>query len=267
MLFFQGCNFTAIFIIYFDQQPTAHGTRMFFSKLKISAALSVGFLGSAMIWWYSCFSQQSYSHYIALTIIVMVMFIVTAAFAVLVFAANAWNSNQNKLENTIAEASMNTFSFCSKLKISAALSLGFTGSLIWWYNCFAQVFLFQIVLRVVFVVNLAFVFLLFACDARNIIHGQVEDDTRQASMRTCSLLWKVLNEHLRPVFFMFLLLVCLIVIVSWSPLSAEVEVSKGILYSVTTTFVVGIVLPVTFTDLIELSKEEENRLKTVIMII
>ena len=268
MLFFQGCNFTAIFIIYFDQ-PTAHGTRKIFSKLKISATLCVGFLGFAMIWWYSCFSQQLYSHYIALTIILMVMVIVTAAFAVLVFAANAsGNSNQDTLENTIAEASMNTFSLCSKLKISSALSLGFTGSLIWWYNCFAQEFLFQMVLRVVFAVSLAFaafVFLLFACDARNIIHDQVEDDTQLASMRTYSLLWKGLNEHRRPVFFMFLLLVFLIVIVSWSPLSAEVEVSKGVLYLVITTFVVGIVLPVTFTDLIELSKEEENRLKTVII--
>jgi len=116
MLFFQGCNLMAIFIIYFDQ-PTAHGTREFFFKLKISAALCLGFLGSAMIWWYSCFPQQLNSHYIALTIILMVMAIVSAAFVVLLFAANAWNSNQDKLENTIAEASMNTFSSLGKVFI------------------------------------------------------------------------------------------------------------------------------------------------------
>jgi len=152
---------------------------------------------------------------------------------------------------------------CSKLKISTALSLGFTGSaMIWWYTCSSQEFLFQMALRVIFVVSVAFVVLLFAWDARNTIQDQLEDDTQQASMNTCSLLWKVLKEHRRSVLFITLLLVCLLIILSGSPRSAENEALKDALYSVITRFVVGIVLPVTFTDLIESSKHDENGLKT-----
>ena len=81
-------------------------------------------------------------------------------------------------------------------------------------------------------------------------------------MKTCSLLWKVYIENRRPVLFITLLLVCLLVILSWSPRSAGNEARKDVLYSVITRFVVGIVLPVMFTDLIELSKQEENGLKS-----
>ena len=184
MLFFQGCNFTAIFIIYFDQ-PTAHGTRKIFSKLKISATLCVGFLGFAMIWWYSCFSQQLYSHYIAFTIILMVMVIVTAAFAVLVFAANAWNSNQEKLENTVAEASMNTFS-----------SLG-----------------------------------------------------------------KVFLDNKKLTFFITLLLMFLVI------LSCSLtEVFNEVIYSFISMFVLGIVLPVTLSDLIDSSYENGKETQKIIVI-
>ena len=77
----------------------------------------------------------------------------------------------------------------SKLKISAALSLGFTGcAMVWWYTCSSRGFLFQMMLRVIFVTSVAFVILLFALDARNNIHVQLEVDTQQASMKTCSLL-------------------------------------------------------------------------------
>lgn len=181
MLFFQGCNLMAISIVYFDQ-PTALGTSELCSKLKILAALSLGFTGVAMIWCSSCFSQE---------------------------------------------------------------------------------FLFQMALRVIFVVSVAFVVLLFVWDARNNIQDQLEADPEQVSMKTClALLWKVLKENRRPVLFITLLFVCLIVLLSWSPRSAESGARKDVLYSVITKFVVGIVLPVTFTDLIELSKQEENGLKT-----
>ena len=156
---------------------------------------------------------------------------------------------------------------CSKLKMSAALSLGFTGSaMIWWYSCFAQEFFFQMAIRVILAVSVTFVVLLFAWDARNNIHDQLEDATQEASaMKTCSLLWQVFKEDRRPLLFITLLLVFLVVILSWSPRSAENEARKDILYSVITRFVVGIVLPVTFTDLIELSNEEENGSKTVVI--
>ena len=181
MLFFQACNLMAILIIYFDQ-PTAHGSYELCSKFKISAALFLGFTGSAMIWWYTCSSRE---------------------------------------------------------------------------------FFFQMVLRVIFVTSVAFIILLFALDARNNSHVQLEVDTQPSqSVKTCSLLWKVFKENRRPVLFITLLLVCLLVILSWSPRSAENEARKDVLYSVITRFVVGFVLPVTFTDLIELSKQEGNGLKT-----
>jgi len=183
-LFFQGCNLIAIFIIYIESdQPTSHGTSELCSKLKISAASTLGLIGSAIIWWNSYFSQD-----------------------------------------------MHIFQMAA--------------------------------LPVLFVVSVAFTLFLFAWDAKNFIHGQVEDDTEEASMETCSLLWKVLQEYRRPVLIIFLLLVCLIVILSWSLRSAENEVLKDAFYSVITRFVVGIVLPVTFTDLIESSKHDENGLKT-----
>ena len=116
-------------------------------------------------------------------------------------------------------------------------------------------------LPVLFVVSVAFTLLLFAWDAKNFIHEQVEDDTQE----TCSLLWKVLQEYRTPVLFIFLLLVCLLVILSWSLRSAENEALKDALYSVITRFVVGIVLPVTFTDLIKSSKQDESGLKTVVI--
>ena len=151
----------------------------------------------------------------------------------------------------------------SKLKISAALSLGFTGSAVIWYNgCFFQEFLFEMALRVFFVVSVAFVLLLFAWNTKNSIHVQLEDDSQKASMETCSLLWKVLQEHRRPVLLITLLIVCLVVILSWSPRLAGNEALKGVLYSFITRFVVGIFLPVTLTDLIELSKEDDRRIES-----
>ena len=158
-----------------------------------------------------------------------------------------------------------TSELCSKLKISAVLSLGFTGSaMIWWYTCFSQEFLFQMALRGIFVVIVAFVLLLFVCDARNNTNVQLDDDTQQASMKTCSLLCKVFKENRKPVLFITLLLVCLLLILSWSPRSAENEARKDVVYSFIARCIVGVVLPVTFTDLIELSKQDENGLKSAV---
>ena len=183
-LFFQGCNLMAILMIYFDQ-PTTCGTPELFSKLKISAALSLGFIGSAMIWWYSCCSQELYSHYIALIIIVMVMFVVTAAFVVLMFTADAWNNNQVKLEDTIAEAFMSTF----------------------------------------------------------------------------SLLCKVFVENKKLTFFIALLLMCLVI------LSCSLtEVFKEVIYSFLSRFIFGIVLPVTFRDLIDSSHQNEKEIQKMVVI-
>ena len=161
-------------------------------------------------------------------------------------------------------AAHGTSKLCSKLKILAALSLGLAGSvMIWCDSCIFQEFRFQMVLRVIFVVRVAFVILLLAWDARNHnIQDQLDEDKEQVSMKTCSLLWKVLKENRRPVLFVTLLFVCLLILSSWSSRSAESGAQIDVPYSVITRFVVGIVLPVTFTDLIELSKQEENGLET-----
>jgi len=175
----------AILMIYFDQ-PTSRETRKWFSKLKVSAALSLGFIGSAMISWYTCFSQELYSHYIALIIIIIVMFIVTAAFAYLMFAADAWNNNRVELEDTIAEASMTD---------------------------------------------------------------------------TYSLLCKVFVENKKLTFFITILLMCLVI------LSCSLtEVFEEVIYSFISKFVLGIVLPVTFSDLIDSSYENENELQNMVVI-
>ena len=156
-----------------------------------------------------------------------------------------------------------TSELCSKLKILAALSLGFTGlAMIWCNSCLSQEFLFQMALRIVFLVSVVPVVLLLAWNARNILQDPLDEDTQQVSMKTCSSLWKVFKENHKPVLFITLLFVCLLVLLSWSPRSAENEARKVVLYSVITRFVVGIVLPVTFSDLIELSKQDENGLKT-----
>ena len=141
----------------------------------------------------------------------------------------------------------------SKLKISAALSLGFIGSVvIWWFSCFSQDFFFQLAITVLFVVTVAFVVLLCATDATKL----------ETSTKTYSLLSKVYKEHQRPVFFIVLLLLSLVLILSGSPHSAETEGFKEMFfYSIVTRFVVGIILPVTFSDLIELSQKEENGMK------
>ena len=152
----------------------------------------------------------------------------------------------------------------SKLKISAALSLGFIGSVvIWWCSCFAQDFFSQLAITVLFIVAVAFVVLLFAADATKIIQDPLDDAaTPETSTKTYSLLCKVYKEHQRPVFFIILLLLSLVVILSGSPHSAETEGFKEMFfYSIVTRFVVGIILPVTFSDLIELSQKEENEMK------
>ena len=120
--------------------------------------------------------------------------------------------------NSIIYFDQPTSELCSQLKISAALSLGFTGSaMICCNSCSSQELIFQMALRVIFVC-VAFVLLLFAWDARKSImiqdqleedrqQDQFEDDTQQASMKTCSLQWKVFKAKRRPGLFISLLLV------------------------------------------------------------
>ena len=182
-LFFQGCNLLAILIIYFDH-PLAHGNRELCSKLKMLTALSLGLFGSAMIWCYSCFSQEFLSR-----MAILATFGVTVAFVVLLFVADAGKLSKD-LEDPL-EA----------------------------------------------------------------------NTTQEATMETYPFLWKVCKEHWKPLFFMILLLVCLVVILSGSPQSPETE---EVFFSFITRSVVGIILPVTLSYLIELSYEKEYDTKIVV---
>ena len=89
--------------------------------------------------------------------------------------------------------------------------------MIWCSSCFPRQFRFEMGLSVIFVVSVAFVVLLLAWDARNILQDPLDEDTQQVSMKTCSLLWKVVKENRRPLLSIALLLVCLLMLSSWSP--------------------------------------------------
>ena len=158
----------------------------------------------------------------------------------------------------------------TKLKISALLSLGFTGSVvIWWYNCFSPHILSQVVLKAVFAATVIFVVLLFVVAVRNINiqFDRPEENTAEAS------LWKFCKENKRSVFFITLSIMCLVVILSGvprseSPLSQDFEktlVFKEALYSVVTRFIVGIVLPLALSDLIDSSYEGKIEMKTILI--
>ena len=96
MLIFQGCKLMAILIIYFDQ-PTLHGTSELCSKLKISAALSLGLIGSAIIWWNSYFCQDS--HIFQMVPLPVLRFVVRLALVVLLFAWDVKNIIDDQVED------------------------------------------------------------------------------------------------------------------------------------------------------------------------
>ena len=154
----------------------------------------------------------------------------------------------------------------------AALCLGFIGSVtISWYSCVSsRQVLSQVAAAVVMLLEIALAFvvlLLFAAEARKNIHDQLEDKTPKASMNTWPSLRKVCKEEKRPVFFIIVLLACLAVILSG--VSRSSIRFNEMVYSLLTGFqrsVVGIVLPLTVTDLIDSSYEQENEKDNVVVI-
>ena len=84
----------------------------------------------------------------------------------------------------------------------------------------------------------------------------------EASMTdTYSLLCKVFVENKKLTFFITILLMCLVI------LSCSLtEVFEEVIYSFISKFVLGIVLPVTFSDLIDSSYENENELQNMVVI-
>ena len=148
----------------------------------------------------------------------------------------------------------------SKRKITAALSLGLSGSaMIWWYSCFPHEFLSQMTAVFMFVVAAAFAFL-FAVDIRHRLVNTIPGTT----IKTGSLAWNVCREHKRPLAFIILLLTCLVVVLSDVPRST-LHFNASV-YSIMMIFQrsgVGIGLPLTITDLIDSSSEDYEQDKFV----
>ena len=150
----------------------------------------------------------------------------------------------------------------SKLKISAALSLGFIGSaMILWY-CFSQEFVVHVSATVACSVNIIFVVYLFGATSKNNIPEQPKDTSKEASKNTFQLLWKFCKEDKKLVSFIGFLLTCLLVILFDVRLSYHF---KEFLYLLMTRFTVGIVLPLTVSDLIDSSYETENEKKVLLI--
>lgn len=135
----------------------------------------------------------------------------------------------------------------ARLKITVALSLGFIGSaMTWWYSCFSQEFLPQMILVIMFIVSAAFVILLAVHSRERLVN------TTNPSAKTRSLDWNVCKESKTPVAFIILLLTCLVVVLSDATRSTVHF--NVIVYSAIMIFqrlCVGIGLPLTITDWID----------------
>ena len=142
-----------------------------------------------------------------------------------------------------------------RLKITAALSLGLIGSaMILWYSCFSHEVLSQMTVVIMFVVAVAFV-LVFAVDIRQRLANTIPG----TPMKTRSLAWNVCKENKTPLAFIILLLACLVVVLSDVPRST-LHFNASI-YSIIMLFQrsgVGICLPLTITDLIDLGSEQDH---------
>ena len=161
----------------------------------------------------------------------------------------------------------------TKVKISAVLSLGCTGSvMIWWYNCLSPEIVSQMALIAVFAATvISIIVLVIDAAARNMnIQDRQEENTPEAS------LWKFCKETKRSVFFITLFslfIMCLVVSLSGEPrsestLSQDFEKRFALmeaLYLVYIRYIVGIVLPLALSGLIDSSYEGKNEMKTILI--
>lgn len=143
----------------------------------------------------------------------------------------------------------------SKLKIPETLYLGFVGSvMIWQYGC--QGPLSWLALFVVPIVVVALLIILFIAASRNSVQDQFEDSSPEGSMKIWCTVCNVFEEHKRGVFIASVVLTCLVAFLCDAPIRSLGF--KEVLYSLTTRFVVGIVLPLTVCNLVDLSFGQEN---------
>ena len=102
MMLIQVCNITAIMIIYLDHYMADQNKKQS-SKVKITGAVSMGIIGSIMIWWYSCGFQEIISQ-----IAVRVVCVVCVAFVLFLLCAALRNNIDGVSEGVTTEASMET---------------------------------------------------------------------------------------------------------------------------------------------------------------
>ena len=111
-----------------------------------------------------------------------------------------------------------------------------------------------------FSANIMFVVYLFMAASKNNIPEQLKSTSKEASKNTFQLLWKVCKEDKKHVLFIAFLLACLLEILFDVRLSYHF---REFLYLLMTRFTVGIVLPLTVSELIDSSYEGENKKKVV----
>ena len=170
-------------------------------------------------------------------------------------------------------ATQKTQELSSKLRIGAALMLGFIGSfLIWWNGCVNDGYSSQFALKFVFVVTTTYVVSQFgvALIEDKGLH-QEEPLTATSEEKTIALnMW---TKSRRPLFMTALMLLFLIIMLSGKPSSGsllcrhdsdEETLCTELVYSFITKFAVGIFLPMTLHDLID-PNYEGNKVKTLIL--
>ena len=159
---------------------------------------------------------------------------------------------------------------CSKLKIAAAVTLGLIGSsMIWWFSCFPHYYIsVTVFITVRFIFIALFIILLLAAGFKY-LKDDFEDTTSKVFI-DCEVLWNICKENKRPTLFIATLLLCLVMVLSGFLLDREkhalMVTNFEIIYDFIMRFVVGIILPVTFSDLIEKSSfDDEEAVETMIV--
>ena len=155
--------------------------------------------------------------------------------------------------------------FSTKLKISAVLVLGLTGSAtILWYNCFSSQNLSRMTTKAIFLASVIFIVLIVSVVARNISIQDTQTDETQPE----ASVWKIFPKK-RYVFSVTLFIMCLIIILSQerhfesSPNNCKAE--DFVEVKVVETFFVGIVLPVIITDLIDSNYDRKDEIRTILI--
>ena len=103
MMLIQACNTTVIMIIYFDHYVGYQYKGFLSSEVKITVVVSLGIIGSIIIWWYNCGSQQMLS-----LKAVQVMCVVSVAFVAFVLGTNVRNNIHDFPGGMTTEASTKT---------------------------------------------------------------------------------------------------------------------------------------------------------------